>query len=80
MVLGAGSDVSSMETTARLEGDCWILNGSKSWVSSGIEAESAVIFATIDKTLGHKGITGLKQKAIEKNVLKFILLIILQDF
>lgn len=61
IVLGAGSDVSSMQTTARLDGDFWVLNGSKSWVTSGIEAEVAVIFATIDKTLGHKGITGLKQ-------------------
>lgn len=80
MVLGAGSDVSSMETTARLEGDSWILNGSKSWVSSGIEAESAVIFATIDKTVGHKGITGLKQ---QKKMLKIYFILfcsIFQDF
>lgn len=52
--------MSSLSTTAKLEGDYWILNGLKSWVTSGIEAESAVIFATVDKSLGHKGITGLK--------------------
>lgn len=58
IIQGAGSDVSSMETKATLEGDFWFLNGTKSWVTSGIEAEAAVIFATVDRSLGHKGITG----------------------
>ncbi|XP_050298446.1 short-chain specific acyl-CoA dehydrogenase, mitochondrial-like [Anthonomus grandis grandis] len=53
----AGSDVSSIATTAQLDGDKYILNGHKSWVTTGIEGEAAVIFATVDKKLKHKGIT-----------------------
>lgn len=45
-----------MSTTATKDGDFYILNGTKAWVTSGIEAEASVIFATIDKTLNHKGI------------------------
>lgn len=54
---GAGSDVSSISTTAKEESDGFILNGTKSWVTSGCEGKAAVIFATIDKNLKHKGIT-----------------------
>lgn len=46
-----------MSTTARKDGDYYVLNGTKAWVTSGIEAESAIIFATVDKSLKHKGIT-----------------------
>lgn len=53
----AGSDVSNIATTATKDGDFWILNGTKSWVSSGCEAESAIIFATVNKVQKHKGIT-----------------------
>ncbi|XP_066250524.1 short-chain specific acyl-CoA dehydrogenase, mitochondrial-like [Euwallacea similis] len=52
----AGSDVSALSTTAKLNGDVYVLNGRKTWVTSGIEGKAAVIFATIDKTLKHKGI------------------------
>ncbi|KAL3272670.1 hypothetical protein HHI36_014134 [Cryptolaemus montrouzieri] len=54
----AGSDVGAISTTAVLNGDSYILNGTKSWVTSGIEGKAAVVFATIDKKLKHKGITG----------------------
>lgn len=60
-----------METTARLEGDFWILNGTKSWVTSGIEADVCCLFATIDKSLGHKGITGLPIIIIGKRIILF---------
>ncbi|KAF5293752.1 hypothetical protein FQA39_LY03237 [Lamprigera yunnana] len=53
----AGSDVANIQTTAHLNGDCYVLNGIKSWVTSGLEGKAAVIFATVDKTLKHKGIT-----------------------
>lgn len=56
-VLDAGSDVSAISTTATKDGESFILNGTKAWVTSGIEAETAVIFATVDKSLKHKGIT-----------------------
>lgn len=51
----AGSDVGSISTTATLDGDSYVLNGTKSWVTNGLEAKAAVVFATVDKTLKHKG-------------------------
>ncbi|XP_044758671.1 short-chain specific acyl-CoA dehydrogenase, mitochondrial-like [Coccinella septempunctata] len=54
----AGSDVGAMSTTAVLDGDTYVLNGTKSWVTSGTEGKAAVIFATVDKKLKHRGITG----------------------
>lgn len=54
----AGSDVVNISTTARRDGDFFILNGSKAWVTSGAEAKAAIVFATVDKKLGHKGISG----------------------
>ncbi|KAB0793918.1 hypothetical protein PPYR_13538 [Photinus pyralis] len=53
----AGSDAANILTTARLEGDHYILNGVKSWVTSGVQGKAAIIFATVDKHLKHKGIT-----------------------
>lgn len=55
MFIDAGSDVGNILTTAVLEDDYFILNGTKSWVTSGHEGKTAVIFATVDKTLKHKG-------------------------
>ncbi|PNF39059.1 Short-chain specific acyl-CoA dehydrogenase, mitochondrial [Cryptotermes secundus] len=54
---GAGSDVGAMLTTAKLDGDEWVLNGTKAWVTSAYEAKAAVVFATIDKSKKHRGIT-----------------------
>ncbi|MEE3062682.1 MAG: acyl-CoA dehydrogenase family protein [Actinomycetota bacterium] len=42
---GAGSDPGSMRTHARLDGDDWILNGSKMWITSGTIADVAVVWA-----------------------------------
>lgn len=53
--LDAGSDVSALATTAEQKGDFYILNGRKTWVTSGIEGKAAIVFATIDKSLKHKG-------------------------
>lgn len=53
--LDAGSDVSALATTAERKGDLYILNGRKTWVTSGIEGKAAIVFATIDKSLKHKG-------------------------
>ncbi|KAF5276717.1 hypothetical protein FQR65_LT16230 [Abscondita terminalis] len=53
----AGSDAANIQTTAVLNGNKYILNGTKCWVTSGLEGKAAVIFATVDKTLKHKGIT-----------------------
>ncbi|KAJ8975349.1 hypothetical protein NQ317_000277 [Molorchus minor] len=54
----AGSDVGGISTTAVLNGDCYVLNGTKSWVTSAIEGKAAIVFASIDRSLKHKGISG----------------------
>lgn len=53
----AGSDLGSMETTAKLEGDKYIINGSKTFITSGSEAGILIVFASIDKSKGPKGIS-----------------------
>ena len=53
----AGSDASSQKTTAVLKDDHYVLNGTKSWVTNGAEAEIAVVFASTDSSLKHKGIS-----------------------
>lgn len=52
----AGSDPSGMETTAVADGDHWVLNGHKIWISNGGVAGLAIIFAQTDKRQGHRGI------------------------
>ena len=54
---GAGSDVAAMVTTARRDGENYILNGSKRFITNGGIADLYVIFATVDPALGHRGIT-----------------------
>jgi butyryl-CoA dehydrogenase len=54
---GAGSDVSSMKTRAVLDGDHYVLNGSKVWITNGGEAEIYVVFAVTDPEKRHKGIS-----------------------
>ncbi|HEV7130128.1 MAG TPA: acyl-CoA dehydrogenase family protein [Ktedonobacterales bacterium] len=53
----AGSDVSAMTTTARREGDEYILNGAKRFISNGGIAELYVVFAVTDRAAAHRGIT-----------------------
>ncbi|HUO06374.1 MAG TPA: acyl-CoA dehydrogenase family protein [Candidatus Binataceae bacterium] len=54
---GAGSDVAAMSTTYRREGDGFVLNGAKHFISNGSCADWYVTFATSDKRLKHKGIS-----------------------
>ncbi len=54
---GAGSDVASMTATYRREGDEFVLNGTKHFISNGSVADWIVSFATSDKRLKHKGIS-----------------------
>ncbi|KAL7013587.1 hypothetical protein ACKWTF_015479 [Chironomus riparius] len=54
---GNGSDAAAAQTTAKLVGDQWILNGTKNWITNGPDAGAAVVFATTDKSLKHKGIS-----------------------
>jgi glutaryl-CoA dehydrogenase (non-decarboxylating) len=53
----AGSDVAAMLTHARREGDTWILNGQKNWISYASVAQNALVVAKTDPDAGHKGMT-----------------------
>jgi len=53
----SGSDAFGLETKATRSGDRWILDGRKLWVTNGVEAGLYVVFATVDRSLGYKGIT-----------------------
>lgn len=61
---GSGSDAFAMATQARLDGDSFILNGRKMWITNGAEAELYLLFANADPTKGYKGITGF---VVERN-------------
>tara|TARA_B100000989_G_scaffold161913_2_gene120897 strand:+ start:513 stop:1685 length:1173 start_codon:yes stop_codon:yes gene_type:complete len=54
---GAGSDVVGMKTIATKNGDCFILNGSKMWITNGPNADTLVVYAKTDPGAGKHGIT-----------------------
>ncbi len=54
---GAGSDAAALSATYRREGDEYVLNGTKHFISNGFSADWIVTFATSDKRLKHKGIS-----------------------
>jgi len=54
---GAGTDASGQQTKAVLDGDHYVLNGSKIFITNGGVAETFVVFAMTDKSLGTKGIS-----------------------
>ena len=54
---GAGSDAANLRTTARRDGDDYILDGNKVFITNGTHADVALVFATVDTSLKHKGIT-----------------------
>lgn len=54
---GNGSDAGAASTIAKLEGDNYILNGTKSWITNGYESKASVVLATTDKNLKHRGIS-----------------------
>jgi alkylation response protein AidB-like acyl-CoA dehydrogenase len=54
---GVGSDAANLATTARRDGDRYLLNGSKIWISLADTADHFLVFATVDRDKGHKGIT-----------------------
>ncbi|WP_062351481.1 acyl-CoA dehydrogenase [Bacillus kwashiorkori] len=53
----AGSDAASLKTRAMKDGDDYILNGSKIFITNGGEADTYIVFATVNPNLGSKGIT-----------------------
>jgi acyl-CoA dehydrogenase len=66
---GCGSDPSRVQTSAVLDGDEWVLNGEKIFVTTGCRAEGVVVWATIDKSAGRAGI---KSFLVEKGTPGFV--------
>jgi len=60
---GTGSDSANIRTTARLDGDHYVLNGEKIYVTSGARADLVVVWATLDRNLGRAAI---KSFVVEK--------------
>ena len=74
---GAGSDVAGIRTSCRKDGDHWVLNGTKCYITNGGRAEWVVIFATVDPTRGRdahrafvveKGTPGFRVGKLEKKM------------
>lgn len=55
--VSSGSDAFALKTTARKDGDDYILNGTKTWITNANEAGIFIVMANIDHSLGYKGIT-----------------------
>src|SRR5438552_396047 len=53
---GSGSDAFAMATRAVPHGDDWIISGRKLWITNGNEADLFIVFATVNRELGHRGI------------------------
>jgi glutaryl-CoA dehydrogenase (non-decarboxylating) len=54
---GVGTDAAALATTARREGDTYVLNGNKIWISLADLADHFLVFATVDRSKRHKGVT-----------------------
>ncbi len=52
----AGSDATAIETTAVLDGDSWVLNGNKTWITNATISDYALVVCQTDKTKGTKGL------------------------
>ncbi len=65
---GSGSDVVSLRLRAVEDGDDYVLNGNKMWITNGPGADVLVVYATVEPGLGSKGITAF---LIEKDVTGF---------
>ena len=53
---GAGTDAAAQATTARKDGDGWVVNGMKNFITNGANADVLIVFAQTDASLKHKGI------------------------
>jgi butyryl-CoA dehydrogenase len=60
----AGSDASNQKTTAKKEGNYYLLNGTKNFITNGKEADIAIVFASTDKEKAYRGISAF---IVEKN-------------
>jgi len=55
---GTGSDISNLETSARKDGDHWVINGHKQWITNGKSASVYVVWAQADPDAGRAGVRG----------------------
>jgi alkylation response protein AidB-like acyl-CoA dehydrogenase len=53
----SGSDAAAMRTTATRQGECWVLNGSKQFITHGKYGDTMVVMAVTDRTKGNRGIS-----------------------
>ncbi len=65
---GSGSDAFGLQTKATKQGDAWILDGRKLWITNGAEAHLFLVFANVDPSKGYKGITAF---AVERGFTGF---------
>lgn len=63
-----GSDAAALRTSARQDGDQWIINGTKMFCTGGAVSDFVVVFATIDPSQGHRGIRAF---VVEKDAVGF---------
>lgn len=61
---GNGSDAAALRTTAKKEGEFYVINGTKNFITNGKEADICILFATMDPSKGHKGVSAF---IVEKN-------------
>jgi acyl-CoA dehydrogenase len=54
---GAGSDAGAIATTARRDGDGYVLNGRKCFITNGVHASQYTVFASTDRSRGHRGLS-----------------------
>ncbi|MEB3236982.1 MAG: acyl-CoA dehydrogenase family protein [Candidatus Sericytochromatia bacterium] len=55
----SGTDAASLTCAARRDGDHYVVNGTKMWVTNGYHADTYIVYVTVDPALKHKGITAL---------------------
>jgi alkylation response protein AidB-like acyl-CoA dehydrogenase len=65
----AGSDASNQRTVAGRDGNCYVLNGTKNWITNGSTADIVVVMATTNKSKGAKGISTF---IVEKGITGFV--------
>jgi butyryl-CoA dehydrogenase len=64
----SGSDAAAMRTSARRDGDAWVLNGTKNFITNGASADIAIVFAQTDTSARHRGIAAF---VVEKGTAGF---------
>jgi butyryl-CoA dehydrogenase len=61
---GSGSDAGALICTSKREGDQWVVNGTKNWITNGPECDTIILFTTMDTALKHKGVNAF---VLDKN-------------